>query len=134
MNRSDRREFLIESAAWAATAVGLIGAWSVDSPAAAATTGKAKSLHMPGPFRGRVVEVSHPGSVVAGKANRDAVRDMVKRGMLGLTGEKDSVSAWQRFFGKGDVVGIKVNPVGNPHAISNHAVVLEIIEGLRRAG
>jgi hypothetical protein len=135
MDRSDRREFLIGSAAWAAGAMGLIGA--LGDPTQAAAVGGAKpagSSVMPGPFRGRVVEVAHPGSVVDGRVNRDAVKTMVDRGMLGLTGEKDSTSAWRRFFAKGDVVGIKVNPVGNPHAISNHAVVLEIIEGLRQAG
>jgi hypothetical protein len=89
---------------------------------------------MPGPFRGRVVEVAHPGSVVNDRINRDAVREMVRRGMLGLTGEKDLASAWRRFFIKGDVVGIKVNPVGSPLAISQPAVVLEIIDGLRSAG
>jgi uncharacterized protein (DUF362 family) len=89
---------------------------------------------MPGPFRGKVVEVAHPGSVVDGKVNREAVREMMRRGMLGLTGEKEPVAAWRRFFAKGDVVGIKVNPVGQPHAISNHAVVLEIIDNLRQAG
>jgi hypothetical protein len=81
-----------------------------------------------------VVEVAHPGSVVDGQVNREAVRDMVHRGMLGLTGEKEVAGAWRRFFSKGDVVGIKVNPVGQPLAISSHATVLEIIDGLRQAG
>jgi hypothetical protein len=89
---------------------------------------------MPGPFRGKVTEVAHPGSVVDGAVNADAVKQMMQRGMLGLTGEKDWASAWRRFFQKGDVVGIKVNPVGNPLAISNHAVILQIIDGLRQAG
>ena len=134
MSRSDRRQFLIGSAAWAATTVGLTSG-RID-PAGAATAGGAKpdSLLMPGPFRGKVVEIAHPGSVVDGRVNRDAVRAMVSRGMLDLTGEKESASAWRRFFAKGDVVGIKVNPVGNPNAISNHATVLEIIDGVRQAG
>jgi hypothetical protein len=59
---------------------------------------------------------------------------MMRRGMLGLTGEKDWASAWRRFFTKGDVVGIKVNPVGAPHAISNYAVLHAIVDGLREAG
>jgi uncharacterized protein DUF362 len=136
MSRSDRRRFLIGSAAWAATTVGLSaeGAVPVGAGAVAAPEAKPDALLMPGPFRGMVVEVAHPGSVVEGRVNREAVRDMVRRGMLDLTGEKDTASAWRRFFAKGDVVGIKVNPVGNPHAISNHAVVLEIIDLLRRAG
>ena len=68
MDRSDRREFLIGSAAWAAGAMGLIGA--LGDPTQAAAVGGAKpagSSVMPGPFRGRVVEVAHPGSVVDGR-------------------------------------------------------------------
>jgi uncharacterized protein DUF362 len=134
MSRSDRRRFLIGSAAWAATTVGLPTKASAPTRASAAPQARPDPLLMPGPFRGRVVEVAHPGSVVDGRVNRDAVRDMVHRGLLDLTGEKEAASAWRRFFVKGDVVGIKVNPVGNPHAISNPAVVLEIIDGLRQAG
>jgi hypothetical protein len=137
----DRRQFLIGSAAWVA-AVGLTASAEEKQPAPATRgpSGKAQgpdskaASPMPGPFRGKVAEVSHPGSVVDGKVNREAVQEMMRRGMLGLTGEKEPVAAWRRFFAKGDVVGIKVNPVGQPHAISNHAVVLEIIENLRQAG
>jgi hypothetical protein len=136
MIRSDRRRFLIGSAAWAAATVGLTAEATTPARvgAGSATGAKPDALLMPGPFRGQVVEVAHPGSVVDGRVNRDVVRDMVRRGMLDLTGEKETASAWRRFFAKGDVVGIKVNPVGNPHAISNPAVVLEIIDGLRQAG
>src|SRR5207237_5011224 len=45
-----------------------------------------------------------------------------------------AVDAWRRFFAPGDVVGIKVNPVGAPHAISNYATVRAIIAGLQSAG
>jgi hypothetical protein len=135
MQPTDRREFLVGTAAWAAMTVGLAregsAAPKAESGAGAASRGAAV---MPGAFRGRVVEIAHPGSVVDGKVNREAVREMVRRGMLDLTGEKDLASAWRRFFAKGDVVGIKVNPVGSPHSISNHATVLEIIDGLRSAG
>ena len=136
MSRTDRRGFLIGSAAWAAATVGLTAAETAPAQAGAGSAREAKpdALRMPGPFRGQVVEVAHPGSVVDGRVNREAVREMVRRGMLELTGEQDAASAWRRFFAKGDVVGIKVNPVGNPHVISNHALVLEIIDGLRQAG
>src|SRR5262249_33956883 len=68
---------------------------------------------MPGPFRGKGVEVHHPGSVrpdntICG----DAVKAMMDRGMCGLTGADHAVEAWRRFFEPGDVVGVKVNPVG----------------------
>jgi hypothetical protein len=149
MSSSDRRQFLISSTVSALAGAQSVAAlphelWAaVAEPAVQATPrpqgastreARSDSFPMPGPFRGKVVEVAHPGSVVDGTANREAVREMVRRGMLGLTGEKDTASAWRHFFAPGDVVGIKVNPVGWPHAISNHALVLEIIDGLREAG
>jgi uncharacterized protein (DUF362 family) len=114
--------------------LGVVAEGTVPACADAASEMKPERWPMPGPFRGRVVEVAHPGSLVDGRVNREAVREMVHRGMIELTGEKEVASAWRRFFAKGDVVGIKVNPVGSPRAISNPAVVLEIIDGLRQAG
>lgn len=93
-----------------------------------------KGLGMPGPYKGRVVDVSHEGSIVNGAYQGDAVRGMIRRGMAELTGAGDSAEAWKRFFAPGDVVGIKVNPVGMPHVISAPEVLREIIAGVRAAG
>lgn len=134
MGRADRRQFLIGSAALAAAGVGLKVGEAAPAREGATPKVKPDASPMPGPFRGKVVEVAHPGSVVNDRINREAVREMVRRGMLDLTGEKDVTAAWRRFFSKGDVVGIKVNPVGQPLAISSHATVLEVIDGLRLAG
>src|SRR5262249_44191210 len=38
------------------------------------------------------------------------------------------------FFEPGDVVGIKMNPVGNPLANTSSELLLEVIEGLKAAG
>ena len=54
--------------------------------------------------------------------------------MANLTGADDSVGAWRSFFEPGDVVGIKMNPVGNPLANSSAELMLEVIEGLKSAG
>jgi hypothetical protein len=67
--------------------------------------------------------------------------------MCELTGADCVDDAWKRFFGPGDVVGIKVNPVGRERAahetgsrrpeigsISSFPVVLEVVAGLRSAG
>jgi uncharacterized protein (DUF362 family) len=89
---------------------------------------------MPGPFPGRVIEVAHRGSVVEGEVRAEPVRDMVGRGMKELFGTEDAPQAWRRLFRRGDRVGIKVNPVGAPHAISNHATVHAVVEGLKSAG
>ncbi len=88
---------------------------------------------IPGPFPARVVEVSHAKSVVADEVQESIAAAMVDRGMRELVGADDARDAWERFFTRGDVVGIKVNPVGAPHAISNFATVRAIVAGLRLA-
>jgi hypothetical protein len=96
---------------------------------------------MPGPFPGRVIEVQHPGSVKPDTTiEAGAVTAMIARGMKELTGADHHVDAWRKFFVPGDVVGIKVNPVGLQRrpgvvgAVSNLEVVIEIVKGLKSAG
>jgi len=89
---------------------------------------------MPGPFRGRVAGVEHSGSIVSGAYQAEPIKEMFRRGMTTLTGAPDVKAAWSMFFEPGDVVGIKVNPVGAPHVISSPEVLHEIIGGLRLAG
>src|SRR5205807_2414425 len=91
-------------------------------------------LAIPGPYRGRVVQVSHSTSVVDGAVRRDAVRTMMERGMRALTGAPDEAAAWKRFFKRGDVVGVKVCPVGYPRAITQPETILEVFRGLNLAG
>jgi hypothetical protein len=100
---------------------------AADPPAAA-------PLGIPGPFPGRVVEVAHPEMIRQGVKNAAAVRDSMRRGMKELTGADTPEEAWRRFFQRGDVIGIKVNPVGNPLANTSTEVLLETIAGLRSAG
>jgi hypothetical protein len=96
---------------------------------------------MPGPFPGRVVEVHHHDSVRPDHTiDVPSVRAMMRQGMCSLTGADHPSEAWRRFFERGDVVGIKVNPVGFSRSpdvvgsISSPAVILEIVAGLRSAG
>ncbi|MBM3851811.1 MAG: DUF362 domain-containing protein [Verrucomicrobia bacterium] len=91
-------------------------------------------LGMPGLMPGRVVAVSHPACVADGKYQAAPIAQVMKRGMLELTGAPDLPSAWRLFFERGDVVGIKVNPVGGPLVISCPEVLHEIIHGLESAG
>src|SRR5438876_4892317 len=91
-------------------------------------------LGMPGLYKGRVVAVEDPGVLVSGHYQAEAVRRMMRLGMKELTGADTWADAWRRFFEPGDVVGIKVNPVGQPHVISDATVVREIIAGLEVAG
>ena len=91
-------------------------------------------LSMPGPYRGRVVAVENPASIISGNYKADAIQQMMRQGMTNLTGADGWVDAWRRFVEPGDVVGIKVNPVGSPHVISDATVLQEIIQGLKAAG
>ena len=102
--------------------------------AAPAADRKESADGIPGPFPGKVVEVAHAGSVVDGQVQEPVAAAMVERGMAELVGADHAVEGWRRLFAPGDVVGIKVNPVGAPHAISNYATVRAIIAGLRAAG
>jgi uncharacterized protein DUF362 len=102
----------------------------------AQTTSKTSSskLAMPGPVPGRVVAVSHPACIVEGRFQADPIAQLIREGMLELTEAPDLPSAWRLFFEPGDVVGIKVNPVGGPLVISSPEVLREVIKGLESAG
>jgi len=89
---------------------------------------------MPGPFPGLVVGVEHPGSIVNGAYQAEPVRKMMERGMTALTGAPDWTQSWRSFFEKGDVVAIKVSPVGGPTLCSDAIVLHAVLDGLRAAG
>ncbi len=123
--------------------------WGDAEPSAAprpAFTGRSvevarPALAMPGPYPGRVIEVRHPEAVQADHTIApDAVHTMMERGLCELTGADHAAEAWRRLFAPGDVVGVKVNPVGRKYrrdqvgAISSFPVVLETVAGLRSAG
>ena len=112
--------------------VGLAAA-AVAAPrtARAAPDGK---LGIPGPFPGRVVAVKHPASIVSGAYQPETIRQVMLKGMRELTGAPGWPDAWRVFFQPGDVVGIKVNPVGGKKICSDPSVLLAIIDGLKHAG
>lgn len=112
---------------------GIAGGLIVASAACGLALPDAK-LSMPGPYRGRVVEVAHRDSVVKSQINADAVRSMMQRGICALTGEKEETLAWKRFVGPKDVVGVKICTVGEPAAISQPETVAEVVRGLMLAG
>lgn len=102
-------------------------------------------LGIPGPYPGRVVEVRNPRAVDRSyRIDATAVRAMIEQGMTALAGAHGDVpEAWRRFFAPGDVVGIKVNPVGRGAkageagrvagavgSISNPEVVAEVVRSL----
>jgi hypothetical protein len=99
------------------------------------------ALAMPGPFPGRVVEVRHPAATNdRNEVEAKPIPDMIREGMCALIGDRDIKAAWRRFFEPGDVVGIKLNPVGRATkpgegrstiaSISSKPVIKEIVESL----
>jgi hypothetical protein len=94
----------------------------------------AQKLGIPGPYPGRVVAVEHPGCIVQGSYQKGPIDQMMRRGMTGLTGAPDWATAWKSLFEKGDVVGIKVSPVGGPGLSSDVTVLRSIFDGLKEAG
>ena len=91
-------------------------------------------LGVPGPFPGRVIEARNPAMIRDGKRDRGAIKATLDRGLTALVGSDDAVEAWRSFFEPGDVVGIKMNPVGNPLANTSAELMLAVIEGLEAAG
>jgi hypothetical protein len=91
---------------------------------------------MPGPYRGRVVAVHSERcvDVSTGQAHDETVREMMAQGMRGLTGAASTSDAWRRLFDASDVVGIKVNCGGYPHAVSAYEIVAETIRQLVGVG
>lgn len=121
---ADRRQFF-------STLMGAAAAAQFSTRHARAAASK---LGLPGLFPGRVIAVRHPGCYLDGQFQADPIRAMMRRGITELTGAPDWVAAWRLFFEKGDVVGIKVNPVGQPDVISCAEVFREIVAGLNAAG
>ena len=128
----DRREFL--AAGVAAATVACSQKADENQAAAPARTSSSSKLGIPGPYPGRVVAVSHPGSIISDKYQAEPVRQMMERGMLELTHAENWADAWREFFEPGDVVGVKLNPVGQPAVISAPEVLHPIIDGLEQAG
>ncbi|HLK66243.1 MAG TPA: DUF362 domain-containing protein [Bryobacteraceae bacterium] len=109
----------------------IAGAVTLGLPRSKAATSKPG---MPGPFPGLVVGVEHPGVIANGIYQADPVRKVMEKGMTALTGAPSWAEAWRSLFEKGDVVGIKVSPVGGRTLCSDATVMHSILDGLKEAG
>ncbi len=116
----------------AGLAVGGTKGFALDASSPSKTADSKFSL--PGLYPGRVCAVENQASIISGQYQAEQVQKMMRRGMMELTGADGWVDAWRQFFEPGDVVGIKVNPVGQPNVISDATVMHEIIAGLEAAG
>jgi len=89
---------------------------------------------IPGSYPGRVIAIENPGCLSAGKYQPAPIRQTIERGMKELAQAPSWQDAWRSFFEKGDVVGIKVSPVGGISLSSDASVLRSLIEGLNQAG
>jgi hypothetical protein len=94
-------------------------ATNVDKVLQAART----SLSLPGPFPGRVVQVTDSRALQEKRVQPAVLGEMFSAGLERLTGLNLNQS-FDLFFTKQDMVGLKVNPVG-PGIIATH---LELID------
>jgi uncharacterized protein (DUF362 family) len=116
------------------TLVGAAAFWGLEPIAYSTPTGQPNKFSIPGLYPGRVVAVENAACFSGGKYQAAPIRDTMRRGMAELTGLPWK-EAWRQFFQPGDVVGIKVNPVGTrAGVVSSPEVVHEIIAGLNAAG
>ena len=89
---------------------------------------------LPGKYPGKVVKVSHENCMTDNKPEISAAREMLKEGMLNLTGKKNIKKAWRQFVSPNEIIGLKVNPVAGKTLTTSHEVVQAVIEQLEEAG
>jgi len=89
---------------------------------------------MPGLFPAKVVKVNDEQSVIDGEPQETAAYNMLKSGMLALTGESDLKAAWLKFVSPNERIGLKVNPVAGKQLSTSHAVTKSVIKQLQEAG
>jgi len=81
---------------------------------------------------GRVVEVAHPGAVLADRVVDPAItRKMLRRGMEALTG---SSNPWRKFVSPSDRVGLKINTLGRPLLYTHHELIAAMVAELEDFG
>jgi uncharacterized protein (DUF362 family) len=78
--------------------------------------------------------VTHSKSVQGGDFRAKPIHDMLNRCLSELTGERNPADAWRQFITPADVVGIKINPVGQPAICSSSELLHAILAELQSAG
>ena len=86
------------------------------------------------PPSSRVIVARDPDATEAFQAQPEKVRELVRLGILKLTGETNTARAWASLVKPRDVVGIKVYSSPGPASGTRPSVVAAVIEGLLEAG
>jgi len=88
----------------------------------------------PAPTPSIVYAVHNPDSIKDYEVNPRAVRDMVNRLVLAVTGQSDVGKAWASLVSPSDRVGIKICAAGGELFTTHHAIVNALVDGLLAAG
>jgi hypothetical protein len=91
-------------------------------------------MSMPGKYPGRVVRVENEKSVADNVIQEEVVGKMLQAGLSELTGTSDIRNAWRHFVSPGEVIGLKVNPIGGKLLSTSHALVRSVISQLEESG
>ncbi len=89
---------------------------------------------LPGRYPGRVVQVSDNNSVVESGIDEDVVSNMLAKGMVSLAGTTRVSDAWRQFVSPGEVIGLKVNPIGGRLLSTSHELVRSVIAQMEESG
>ena len=82
----------------------------------------------------KVVITSNSGAVESYNAKPDIVRQLVKTGIIKITGKADERAAWLSLVSTQDIVGIKVYTNPGRYSGTRPEVVAGVVEGLLAAG
>lgn len=118
--RMNRREFIVK------------GSSAVLGAGLAANAGSAFGKPVAAGETSRVIEVAHPGAVLADRVVDPAIaRKMLRRGMETLTG---SSNPWGKFLSPSDRVGLKINTLGRPLLYTHHELIAAMVAELEDFG
>jgi hypothetical protein len=86
------------------------------------------------PTQSIVYSSRNPGAIHEYRANSSAVRAMVNRLVLAVTGQSDLTRAWNSLVAPNDKIGIKISAAGGELFTTHRDVVNAIVDGLVAAG
>ncbi|PYL31779.1 MAG: hypothetical protein DMF35_09575 [Verrucomicrobia bacterium] len=88
----------------------------------------------PSPEKSMVYTVHDAAAIVGYETNSRAVRAMVDRLVLAVTGQPEVGKAWGSLVAPNDKIGIKISAAGGELFTTHHDVVTAVVEGLVVAG
>ena len=89
---------------------------------------------LPGLYPGKVILARNDNSVVDDLPQEAVAYEMLKNSMLALTGCKSLKKAWRKFVSPKEIIGLKVNPIGDKLLSTSHAVTKSVIKQLKESG